>query len=259
MSLKASYIQTKLYWEQPDKNLEMLASKIEAIAEKSDLIVLPEMFSTGFSMNSEELAENFKSSKSISWMKTQAVKQSACVLGSLIIRDKGCHFNRMIIAFPDETIKYYDKRHRFTYAGEDQHYSAGKDKLIFTYKGWRICPMVCYDLRFPVWIRNRHEYDLLIFVANWPEARVNAWDTLLAARAIENMSYCLGLNRVGEDGNGLNHTGHSCLYDPLGQAMTDEYNETEHVKTIDISKSELEITRKKMAFLEDQDDFELKD
>ena len=184
MGLNISFIQTELYWEQPDKNLKMLEDKIDAISKETDIIVLPEMFSTGFSMHSEELAEEFQDSKSIKWMKARAKAQTACVMGSLIIRDEGKHYNRMIIAFPDGKILHYDKRHRFTFAGEDQYYSAGKQRLVFTYKGWRICPMVCYDLRFPVWIRNKHEYDLLIFVANWPEARVNAWDTLLAGRAI---------------------------------------------------------------------------
>lgn len=255
MGLNISFIQTELYWEQPDKNLKMLGNKIDAISQETDIIVLPEMFSTGFSMNSEELAEEFQDSKSIKWMKARAKAQTACVMGSLIIRDEGKHYNRMIIAFPDGKILHYDKRHRFTFAGEDQYYSAGKQRLVFTYKGWRICPMVCYDLRFPVWIRNKHEYDLLIFVANWPEARVNAWDTLLAGRAIENMSYCLGVNRVGIDGKQRNHVGHSCLYNPLGEAVTAEKFEGEKTTTVQLELSKLQEIREKMAFLDDQDDF----
>lgn len=257
MGLSISFIQTELYWEQPDKNLDMLGKKIDAISQATDIIVLPEMFSTGFSMNSRKLAEDFNDSSSIKWMKEKAKAQTACVMGSLIIRDEGKHYNRMIIVFPDGRILHYDKRHRFTFADEDQYYSAGKERLIFTYKGWRICPMICYDLRFPVWIRNKHEYDLLIFVANWPEARVNAWDTLLAARAIENMSYCLGVNRVGIDGKDRNHVGHSCLYNPLGKAVTAEKFEGEKTTTVQLDRSELREIREKMAFLEDQDEFKI--
>jgi predicted amidohydrolase len=255
MSLKISFIQTELYWEQIDKNLEMLEVKIDAIHQETDLIVLPEMFSTGFSMNSDAFAEDLQNSQSIKWMQKHAEARDACVLGSLMIRDDGKHFNRMVIAFPDGQLLFYDKRHRFTFAGEDQFYSAGEKKLIFEYKGWRICPMICYDLRFPVWIRNKHEYDLLIFVANWPEARVKAWDTLLAARAIENMSYCLGVNRVGIDGKDRNHVGHSCLYDPLGEAVTAENFEGEKTTTVQLELSKLQEIREKMAFLDDQDDF----
>ena len=258
MSLSLSFIQTELYWEQIDNNLEMLEAKIATIQQETDIIVLPEMFSTGFSMNSKELAEDFQDSKSINWIKKQAEKTSACVLGSLIIKDKGKHFNRMIVAFPNGQLLHYDKRHRFTFAGEDKHYSAGREKLVFEYKGWKICPMICYDLRFPVWIRNQHEYDLLIFVANWPEARVNAWDTLLAARAIENMSYCLGVNRVGIDGKDRNHVGHSCLYNPLGEAITAENFEGQKTTTVTLHKSDLEALRHKMAFLDDQDEFDIK-
>ena len=258
MSLNISFIQTELYWEQIDKNLEMLEAKIAAIQQDTDLIVLPEMFSTGFSMNSKELAEDFQNSKSIKWIQRQAEEKSACVMGSLMIKDNGKYFNRMIIAFPEGKLLYYDKRHRFTFAGEDQYYSAGSEKLVFEYKGWKICPMVCYDLRFPVWIRNKHEYDLLIFVANWPEARVNAWDTLLAARAVENMSYCLGVNRVGIDGKDRNHVGHSCLYNPLGEAITAEKLEGQKTTTLTLQKSDLEALRQKMAFLDDQDDFDIK-
>ena len=258
MSLSLSFIQTALYWEQIDKNLEMLEAKIAALQQETDLIVLPEMFSTGFSMKVEKYAEDFQDSKSINWIKRQAEKTSACVLGSLMIKDNGKHFNRMVVAFPNGKILHYDKRHQFTFAGEDKHYSAGNEKLVFEYKGWRICPMICYDLRFPVWIRNQHEYDLLIFIANWPEVRVDVWDTLLAARAIENMSYCLGDNIVGVDGKGHNYVGHSCLYNPLGEAITAENFEGQKTTTVTLHKSDLEALRQKMAFLDDQDEFDIK-
>jgi predicted amidohydrolase len=244
-------VQPDIVWENPQENLRKY-SEMLADVDKTDLIVLPEMFSTGFSMHPEKLNENMDGS-SVQWMKKLASKKKAAVTGSLIIEDAGKVFNRLLWVFPDGVTKIYDKRHLFTMGEENQHYSPGIEKLIVEYKGWRFCPLICYDLRFPVWSRNTENYDVLIYVANWPAPRHEVWKTLLQARAIENQAYCVGVNRVGKDGPGLDYYGDSCLVDAKGNARF--LGGSEQVTSFEISLDELHKFRKKFPVLNDRDEF----
>lgn len=254
--LKTALIQEDLVWEDPEANKRLFQRRIEALSKDVDLIVLPEMFSTGFSMNAKSLAEP-TGGPTLQWMKEMAAEKDAAVTGSVIVQDDGRYFNRLFFIYPDGSFKRYDKRHTFTLAKENETYDSGKERLIVSYKGWKICPLVCYDLRFPVWARNTEDYDILIFVANWPSVRVQAWDTLLKARAIENMCYCIGVNRVGEDGNGHPYPGHSVVYDSLGNALTSPAVEEEFQEEIILEKAHLKETRGKLRFLQDRDIFEI--
>lgn len=261
MKLNISVIQTALVWEDIDANLAMLEEKIWSIGTNVDIIVLPEMFSTGFSMNAKVLAEPMNS-KTFKWMKFNSAQTKAVILGSYIVREGSDFFNRLVWMQPDGKYEYYDKRHTFTLTGESNVYKAGQKKLIVEWKGWKICPLICYDLRFPVWCRNRvanneFEYDLLIVVANWPASRNEAWETLLKARAVENSSFCLGVNIVGTDGRGFNYVGNSSLYNPLVQARL-HMHQLNEVNTLTLDKIELESYRVKFPFLEDGDAFEIK-
>lgn len=207
-------------------------------------------------MNPSEVAETMKGD-TVLWMKELASKKQSAITGSLVIKEDGNYYNRLLFVHPNGTTETYDKRHTFTLAGEDKVYSAGTEKLIVDYKGWKICPLICYDLRFPVWARNVENYHVLIYVANWPKVRISAWDALLIARAIENMSYCIGVNRVGLDGNNHEYSGHSAAYDVLGQRLdTIPYNQ-EAIEIITLKKEELETYRSKLNFLEDRDSFSL--
>lgn len=255
-NLKTALIQVDLVWEDPSENLRKFTEKIDTIKEQTDLIVLPEMFSTGFSMDAEALAENMDGS-TLSWMKETAIDKNTAITGSVIIKENGNFYNRLFFVFPDGSFKTYDKRHTFTLAKEDKTYTAGKERLIVEYKGWRICPLICYDLRFPVWARNTSDYDLLIYVANWPETRIHAWDILLQARAIENMSYCIGVNRTGNDGNDYKYNGHTAVYDCLGKSLFDNDRAQEFTEIIELDKSHIEETRDKLKFLQDRDSFNL--
>jgi len=256
--LKTAVIQADLYWEDAMKNRELFSAKIAEIKDEIDLIVLPEMFSTGFSMNAENLAEPVQGT-TFKWMQDIAKQRDVAVTGSVIVEESGNYYNRLYFVFPDGTFKKYDKRHTFTLAKEDLTYTAGNERLIVEYKGWKICPLVCYDLRFPVWARNTEDYDLLIYVANWPETRIHAWDVLLQARAIENMSYCIGVNRTGPDGNDYQYNGHTAVYDGLGASMFDNTSAEEFTKIVSLDRSiSLEI-RKKLKFLQDRDQFSIKD
>ncbi|WBL22112.1 amidohydrolase [Zunongwangia sp. HRR-M8] len=255
-NLNVAIIQANLEWEDAAANRSLFSKKIEALSDSVELIVLPEMFTTGFSMNAENLAEE-TDGETLLWMKEYAKKKDAAITGSVIITENGDFYNRLLFVFPDGSYQKYDKRHTFTLAKEDKIYSKGNDRLIVEYKGWKICPLICYDLRFPVWSRNTEDYDLLIYVANWPEKRVAAWDALLKARAIENMSFCIGVNRVGEDGNDAVYNGHSAIYDCLGKILTEENAETEFSKEICLDKSYLQDTRKQFKFLNDRDQFKL--
>ena len=255
--LITAIIQANLAWEDVGKNLDLFSEKIQLIDEDVDLIVLPEMFSTGFSMNAKNLAEPPQGT-AFKWMREIAQKRNAAVTGSLIVQENAKFYNRLYFVFPDTSFEVYDKRHTFTLAGEDQTYTAGNKRLIVEYKGWKICPLICYDLRFPVWARNTEEYDLLIYVANWPETRINAWDILLQARAIENMSYCIGVNRTGLDGNNFRHNGHSCVYDSLGKSLFKNDLATEFTQVVGLEKLHLTETREKLKFLQDRDNFNLK-
>lgn len=254
-NLKIAILQVDLAWENPVKNRSIFSEKIDLIQDDVDLIVLPEMFSTGFSMNAVNLAEK-SDGPTFRWMQKVAKQRIAAVTGSLIIEENENYYNRLFFVFPDGTYQTYDKRHTFTLAKEDETYTAGKERLVVEYKGWKICPLICYDLRFPVWARNTSDYDLLIYVANWPETRIHAWDILLQARAIENMSYCIGVNRTGQDENKYQYNGHSAVYDCLGKSMF-ENREIEFTEILTLDKDPLEETRDKLKFLQDRDKFSL--
>jgi len=255
-NLKITIIQCELHWENAEANRMMFSEKIQSIEGKTDLIVLPEMFSTGFSMNAKNLAEP-NNGETLQWMISEAEKHNCAITGSVIISEENKYYNRLFFVFPDGNFQKYDKKHTFTLAKENETYSNGNERLIVNYKGWKICPLVCYDLRFPVWARNTEEYDLLIYVANWPKVRALAWDTLLRARAIENMAYCVGVNRVGVDGNDHEYVGHSAVYDVLGQQLSAANFEKEFIGTITLSKEHIESNRKHLQFLNDRDTFTL--
>lgn len=267
--LSITIIQANLYWESIEKNIELFSQKISSITEKTDLIVLPEMFSTGFTMNNKLLAEKM-SGKTMQWMTRMAQEKNCVVTGSIIIEENGKYFNRLIWMRADGNFETYDKRHLFRYANEQNYYSAGSKKLIVDLKGWKICPMVCYDLRFPVWIRNKCktdssaplgttiEYDVILFVANWPERRKHPWKTLLTARAMENQCYVVGLNRVGNDGSNIYHSGDSAVINPKGDIISKTKPHEESVETITLAYKELEDCRKNFPAWMDADDFELK-
>lgn len=256
-SIYISLIQTQLFWEDKDANLSMLEEKINSITQKTEIIVLPEMFSTGFSMNPSVLAETMDGT-TVQWMKKIAVEKKVILTGSIIIQENDQFFNRLLWVLPNGTIGHYDKRHRFAFAGEDQHYSNGQKRLIAQVKGWKINLQICYDLRFPVWARQQSdgepEYDILLYVANWPERRSHAWKTLLTARAIENQSYVIGVNRVGEDGKGIYHSGNSMVIDPLGEVLYHKEHD-EDFFTIKLEKDTLAEIRTKFPFWKDADDF----
>ena len=254
--MKIALIQSDLYWEDIPANRKNFESKINQIDSQVNLIVLPEMFSTGFTMNPSAVAETMQG-ETILWMKEMAKKKNSALTGSLVITENGNYYNRMFFVFPSGEIQHYDKRHLFSLAGEDKFYTAGNEKVIVNYLDWKICLQVCYDLRFPVFVRNVENYDLLLYVANWPKVRTNAWDALLKARAIENLSYVVGVNRVGLDHHNYEHTGHSQVIDFLGNYIL-EPQETEDVFVVDLDKNEMLETRKKLDFLSDKDVFEIK-
>ncbi len=256
-NLKITLLQSDLVWEDISANLKAFTKKLNNLKDATDVVVLPEMFTTGFTMNSKNLAEKMIG-KSVTWMRKKAKKLDALVLGSLIIKDQNKFYNRLIAAFPNATVKFYDKHHLFTLSGENEWYTAGQERIQFKYKGWNICPLVCYDLRFPVWARNNTNYDLLIFIASWPYARIAAWDTLLKARAIENMSYVVGVNRVGIDGNNLEYPGHSAIYNCLGKKLVATQKNREDIAHFTLNKSNLLENRKILGFLNDIDLFEIK-
>ena len=255
-NLKVVLIQSDLVWENPKGNLENFSNKIKAIREEVDLIILPEMFTTGFTMNPERVAETMQG-QTVKWMKTLAAEKQSAITGSVIIQDANKYYNRLLFVHPSGEINIYDKRHTFTFAGEDKIFSSGSKKLIIHYKDWKICPLVCYDLRFPVWARNVEDYDLLLYVANWPRPRIQAWNTLLKARAIENMSYCIGVNRVGSDYLKNVFSGHSGAYDVLGIKISNINPDKEQIEVIELDKDHIHSNREKFQFLEDRDSFTL--
>ncbi len=251
--LKITIIQPDIIWENTQANLDKYSQWIENI-EETDLIILPEMFTTGFSMKPEKLKEAMDG-PSINWMKNVAAKNDVAVVGSLIIEENEQIFNRAIWAFPDGKIKTYDKRHLYTMGQEHLHYSPGKEKTIIEYKGWKFCPQICYDLRFPVFARNVEDYDVVFYMANWPSPRHHVWKNLLISRAIENQAYCFGINRTGTDGTGLRYLGDSACISPKGFA--EFMDEKESVKTFEISYSELHNFRKSFPLLKDRDNFKI--
>lgn len=252
--MKISIIQTALTWENATANRAHFTQKINGITE-TDLIVLPEMFASGFTMNPSAVAETMNGA-TVTWMQQTATAKNCAITGSLVIEEDDTFYNRLLFVMPNGEIKSYNKRHLFSYAGEHEFYTAGAEKLIVDYKGFRICPLVCYDLRFPVFARNNNDYDVLLYVANWPQVRTLAWDTLLRARAIENLSYTIGVNRVGQDANGHAYIGHSQVIDALGNYIVEPF-EHEDVITVEVDKQTLLDTRQKFAFLNDRDSFSI--
>lgn len=253
--MKIAIIQSDIVWENPIANRNHFEEKINAINDVVDLIVLPEMFSTGFTMNPSAVAEEMDG-ETVSWMISLAKKKNTALTGSLVITENNNYYNRMIFVFPDGRLKTYDKRHLFTLAKEEQVFTPGKEKVIVEYKDWKICLQICYDLRFPVFTRNVEHYDLLIYVASWPKPRINAWDILLKARAVENLCYTIGVNRIGFDANQLEYIGHSQIIDYLGNYTIEPF-ETEAVKVIALDKNTMLETRNRLNFLNDKDTFQL--
>lgn len=263
-SLTLTLIQTELSWEDKASNLAMLEKKILSIPEKTEVVVLPEMFTTGFSMNAAAFAEAMDG-PTIQWMKKIAATKGIILTGSLIVKEHDCFYNRLIWMLPTGEYGTYDKRHLFGFAGEDKHYTAGNKRLVASVKGWKINLQICYDLRFPVWARqtihkndgsiSQPEYDLIIYVANWPERRCHAWKTLLNARAIENQCYVVGVNRVGNDGGEIYHSGDSQIINPMGEVLFHRAHD-ECIHTITLQKETLDETRTRFPFWKDADRFQ---
>lgn len=254
--LKATLIQTQLHWESQNENLVLFSSLLDTINEETHLIVLPEMFTTGFTMHAQPLAETM-SGNTLQWLKKESARLNAVITATLIVKENGKYYNRLVWVEGDKKLYYYDKKHTFTLAGEQKVYTSGTKKLIINYRGWKFCPLICYDLRFPVWARNTQNYDVLIYTANWPNKRIQAWDALLKARAIENMCYTIGVNRIGEDGNGHQYIGHSNVYDVLGTPLLPEKLTKTFVKTITLDKTHITNNRNALGFLNDRDAFTL--
>ncbi|MBS1593845.1 MAG: amidohydrolase [Bacteroidetes bacterium] len=262
--LRIATIQTALHWEDIQANLDMMDRLVDSITD-ADLVVLPEMFSTGFSMAPAHLAESMDGS-AVTWMKQAAAKRNCVITGSLMLYEGEGHdrkyYNRLVWMRPDGTYETYDKKHLFSLSDEPRIYTPGSERLIVTLKGWRICPMICYDLRFPVWSRNainkdrEATYDLLTYSANWPDRRALAWKTLLQARAIENQSYVIGVNRVGDDGTGVTYTGDTSVIDPLGNILYRKEGDQDIFITT-LSYTELVKVRRQFQFLRDADPFQL--
>ena len=258
-TLSVTTIQSDLFWENKAANLQQFEEKIGLISKPTQLVVLPEMFSTGFSMKPAELAETMDGD-TVKWMKRIAAERKIILTGSVIIEENGHFFNRALWVLPNGFAGIYDKRHRFAFAGEDQFYTAGNKRLITSVNGWKINLQICYDLRFPVWARQQSagtpEFDVLLYVANWPERRNHAWKTLLTARAIENQCYVIGVNRVGKDGNGIDHSGDSMLVDPLGEVLYIQSFQ-EEVCTHLLDREKLEEVRNRFPFWKDADHFNI--
>ncbi|MEJ8801196.1 amidohydrolase [Pontibacter sp. H249] len=256
MDLRVTIVQTELHWQDAGANRNMFTEKLAAAAPATDLIVLPEMFTTGFSMNAEGLAEEAEG-PTLAWMQQQAKQHKAVVTGSVMVKEGEAYFNRLYWVRPDGSYAKYDKKHLFRMAKEHHTYTSGQEKLVVNLNGWNICPLVCYDLRFPVWSRNSNNaYDLLLYVANWPKVRSNAWSTLLQARAIENLAYVVGVNRVGTDGNNHPYSGNSAIVHPKGYHLL-ETSEVEGIHTIMLSKKELDDFREAFPAHLDADAFSL--
>ncbi|MCX7055365.1 MAG: amidohydrolase [Proteobacteria bacterium] len=255
-NLRVTMIQADLAWQDPATNRRNLAAHFRGLAGHTDLIVLPEMFTTGFSMEASSLAETMAGA-TVAWLREESAAVGCAITGSLIVEENGQHYNRLVWATPDGGIAHYDKRHLFRMAREQEHYAAGNRRLVVEIKGWRVCPLVCYDLRFPVWSRNRGDYDVLLYVANWPSRRRTAWSALLRARAIENLCYVVGVNRVGKDGNGASYSGDSVALDFLGQVLGGDRG-GDFVETAVLDRESLATFRCDFPVHLDADDFELR-
>lgn len=252
--LKVSLIQTDLVWENPEVNLIEFSRKLEQLYHQTNLVILPEMFTTGFSMQPNQLASGIEI---YDYLKDHAHKGNYAIYGSVMYSEDDRYMNRGIFMRPDGTATIYDKKHRFTLAGEQDVYECGNNPVMADYLGWKFNLQICYDLRFPVFARNTQDYDVLLYVANWPVPRINAWDALLKARAIENMCYTIGVNRIGIDGNGMNYCGHSQVYNVLGEELIDAPWNTQDIKTVILKKEHITMLRSKLRFLEDRDRFTL--
>lgn len=261
-----SMIQSSLQWENAEANRDMFASKIASLKGSTDLVVLPEMFTTGFSMNAETLAEPMDG-PTMDWMKRISSDINAAITGSFICEEEGRFYNRLIFMRPDGQYDFYDKKHLFSLASEHEHFTAGRKRITVEWRGWQICPLICYDLRFPAWNRNTAGsfltglnpfYDILIFVANWPNRRAHHWRSLLTARAIENQSYVVGVNIAGQDGTGLEYSGDSAIIDFSGQSLAQISDGAEDIVTVKLSRESLHQYRQQLPFLVDRDVFEFK-
>lgn len=252
--LKIAAFQFHLEWEDVGANLSRIDQMLQQHGNDADVVFLPEMFTTGFTMNAPRVAETMNG-ETIAWLQERCSRYQLAICGSLVILENGRYFNRMVFVEPSGKISFYNKRHLFTMSGEEKNYASEGPRLIVSYKGWRICPLVCYDLRFPVWSRNLGEYDLLVYSANWPEPRALVWNTLLKARAIENQSYVIGVNRVGRDGNKIGYAGQSQIIDAKGNILSIAQDFRQDVITADLSMSELSAFRKKFPVLDDADHF----
>jgi omega-amidase len=257
-TLTITTVQTSLCWEDVNENILIFDAKINQITEATDIIVLPEMFTTGFTMNPKQLAEDHGGA-GLQWMIKKAKEKQVVITGSISVKENGHYYNRLYWVQADGTYQSYDKRHLFTLGKEHEFYTAGKKRLIVEYKGWKICPLICYDLRFPIWSRNRKEnqYDVLIYVANWPEVRSYPWKQLLIARAIENQCFVVGVNRIGEDGNGFNHSGDTSVLGPRGEKLNFTQPHEDKIEQIELAYSELTEFRKVFPVIEDSDDFKI--
>ena len=256
-TLRISLVQMDIVWENKNENLRRLEKTLKTLHGETDIVVLPEMFSTGFSMQSRLLSETVNGN-TITTIKQWAAKYQITLTGSFIAREDDSYYNRAFFLTPEGEEFYYNKRHLFRMGDEPNNFTAGDKKTIIPYRGWSICLMVCYDLRFPIWCRNRsNEYDLLLFVANWPTSRRRAWETLLCARAIENLSYVCGVNRVGTDGYGLHYSGQSSLYNAKGENLVDFPDKEQGVRTVSIDISSLRSLRTKFPTWKDDDLFHL--
>jgi len=254
-SLNITLIQTSLFWEDVEKNLSHFDKLISKISD-TDIILLPEMFNTAFCPKSNHLAETMEG-ETVSWMKEIAKNKNSAIAGTLMVKEGARVFNRLVWISKNGTIHTYDKHHLFSLIKEERYISKGTGRLIVEEDGWRICPLICYDLRFPVFSRNDVDYDLLIYLANWPIKRIDSWDTLLKARSIENQCYTIGVNRVGEDGNGISFNGHSKIFDTFGKELLSATENKEEILQIEISLDDLKLKRRQMNFLQDRDDFTL--
>lgn len=255
-NLEVAFIQSDLVWHNAEKNRVNFLLKINQISEEVDLIILPEMFTTGFSMHPNNISESMNG-ETVQWMKNLAASKNTAITGSIIIEENDNYFNRLLFVYPSGEIEYYNKRHLFSLAGEHKVYKDGTEQKIIEYKGWKICLQICYDLRFPVFSRNTENYDILLYVANWPKQRISAWDALLKARAIENMSYVIGVNRVGKDANNYEYSGHSAAFDGLGETISNTTPFQEETMVVNIDKKKLLALREKLNFLSDKDTFKL--
>lgn len=254
-NLSVTLIQYSMEWEKSSANLKRIHSLLGQNVKKTDIIILPEMFNTGFTMNVKKIFGSMRSPV-INWMKEISEEFNAAVCGSLIIKEKKRFYNRFIWTEKNKELKFYDKRHLFSFVNEDRYFTPGNSKVIINYKGWKILPLICYDLRFPVWSRNNDDYDMILYVANWPERRSYAWKSLLTARAIENQSFVIGVNRTGNDNDGIYHSGDSSVIAPDGKIMFTT-SDTEIVFTTTLKYMDLKLFRRKFPFLKDRDRFNI--